>query len=415
MAEIRPVVWSRVEPELPEPPPRGFQEAPVSTAPPVAPPTSAARTLPAFLEPDTPAAFVWEHLDEATALLRSWQSEEGVVAHDGPLAGMSPRHAAAAFLRGLGNVADRVVERMWSDADREWAARAVDEEPPTTKRVTGAALELGRQRIEAGDIIDEGGSPDFAVRLLNRAMGPARATQALRPERASLFERLNSLPPDQLAPVISHEHPQTIALVLSQLDPPQAGGVLAHFPERLQADVGYRLATLDEVPADALWHLGDAMAQTFAAVLSAKEHVGGPAALAQALNYSGSSVEKNVLEQIDAQHKEIAEATREQMFTFADIVRMYDWDLRTLQAELDLRDQAIVLKAANEELKDKWLDNLSEEQRRELPETMEYLGPMRLGDVQEAQRRVVALVRQLEEQGKVVIVRGEAGPYGTFV
>lgn len=412
--DIKPYGWLRTEPELPDPPPStDVSVTDDADRLPASGQQGSGAPRPWFIEPGTMQAFMWDHVEQLAALLRTWRQEEGAVAHDGLLAGMSPRHAAAALMRGLGHVAHRVIDSM-RDGEVEWVARAVDDEPPVTKRVVEAVLELARRRIDNGDYIEDGG-PDLAVRLLNSAVGPARAHQTLRPDEASNIDFLNEASSTVIAPMVSHEHPQTIALLLSQIDRRKAAGILAQLPERLQADVAYRLATLQNVPPDTLWNLGKAMAASLNFVMSQDVENGGPAVLAQILNYSGSSVEKNVLDQIDAQDPEISERTRLQMFTFEDIGKMGDRDLRIFLDTVDIKDQATALKAATERTKDRWLAQMSEEERVTLTETMEELGPMRLSDVQDVQKRCIAQVRQLEEQGKVVIIRGDAGPYGTFV
>ena len=141
--------------------------------------------------------------------------------------------------------------------------------------------------------------------------------------------------------------------------------------------------------------------------------VGGPNIVADILNLTGSSVEKNVLDNMDAQDPEVAESVRNLMFVFGDIAKLTDRELQILLREVDQKDLVIALKAAEDELKEKVLGNMSERVRTFIQEEMEFLGQMRLSEVEEVQLRIVQQVRQLEEQGQVTIVRGDSDD--TFV
>ena len=148
-------------------------------------------------------------------------------------------------------------------------------------------------------------------------------------------------------------------------------------------------------------------------ILGGNQDVGGPKVVADIINLTGSSVEKNVLDQMDAQDPQTAESVRNLMFTFADINKLTDCELQILLREVDQKDFVVALKAAEEELKDKVLGNLSERVRQLITEEMEFLGPMRLSEVEEVKLRIVQQVRQLEEQGQATIARGDSDD--TFV
>tara|TARA_Y100001960_G_C14261802_1_gene627871 strand:- start:223 stop:648 length:426 start_codon:yes stop_codon:yes gene_type:complete len=136
--------------------------------------------------------------------------------------------------------------------------------------------------------------------------------------------------------------------------------------------------------------------------------VGGPKVVADILNLTGSSVEKNVLEQMDGTDPEVAEEVRNLMFVFADLVKLTDKELQVLMREVEQKDLVIGLKAADQELKDEVLSNMSERVRSFIEEEMEYLGPMRLSEVEEVQLRIVQQARQLEDQGQITITLGDA-------
>ena len=143
-------------------------------------------------------------------------------------------------------------------------------------------------------------------------------------------------------------------------------------------------------------------------MLSGNQDVGGPEAVADILNLTGSSVEKNVLDNIDAQDPEVAEPVRNPMFVFDDISKLTDREIQTLMREVDQKDLVVALKSASEEMKENVLGNMSERVRTFITEEMEFQGPMRLSEVEEVQLRIVQQVSQLEEQGQVTIVRGDS-------
>ena len=271
-------------------------------------------------------------------------------------------------------------------------------------------MEEFEQHLLAGEWVSTGGM-DFARGALERAVGPRKAQEILdrvASTSSSGFYMLKNLAPEQLAPFISHEHPQTVGLILSQLDPAQGAGILGHLPERMQSDVAYRIATMENITPATLKEIEDALEASLRDILGGNQDVGGPGVVADMLNLTGSSVEKNVLDQMDAQDPEVAEAVRNLMFTFNDISKLTDRELQILLREVDQKDLVVALKAAEEELKDKILGNMSERVRTFVTEEMEFLGPMRLSEVEEVQLRIVQQVRQLEEQGQVTIVRGDA-------
>ena len=271
-------------------------------------------------------------------------------------------------------------------------------------------MEEFEQHLLAGERVSSGGM-DFARGALERAVGPRKAEEILDRVASTVssgFYILKNVAPEQVAPFISHEHPQTIGLILSQLDPAQGAGILAQLPERIQSDVAYRIATMENITPAILKEIEEALEAALRDILGGNQDVGGPKVVADILNLTGSSVEKNVLDQMDAQDPEVAESVRNLMFTFADISKLTDRELQVLLREVDQKDLVVALKTAEEELKDKILGNMSERVRTFITEEMEFLGPMRLSEVEEVQLRIVQQVRQLEDQGQVTLVRGDA-------
>ena len=192
------------------------------------------------------------------------------------------------------------------------------------------------------------------------------------------------------------------------MEPLQAAGILAHLPERMQSDVAYRVATMENITPNVIKEIEESLEQSLRDMLGGNQDVGGPKVVADMLNLTGSTVEKNVLDQMDGQDPEVAESVRNLMFVFEDVVKLTDREIQVLLREADQKDLVVALKGAGEELKDKILHNMSERVRTFIIEEMEFQGPMRLSEVEEVQLRIVQQVRQLEEQGQITIVRGEA-------
>jgi len=325
-------------------------------------------------------------------------------------AGLPTMQKVAILFVALGQESAGEVMKFLSDYEIEEMTQAVASLKNVTVEMQDKVLEEFEQHLVAGEWVSQGGM-DFARGALERAVGPRKAQEILdrvSSQVSSGFYMLRNVAPEQVAPFISHEHPQTIALILSQLDPVQGAGILAQLPERQQSDVAYRIATMENITPAVLLEIEEALEASLRDILGGNQDVGGPNVVADMLNLTGSSVEKNVLDQMDAQDPEVAEAVRNLMFVFADIAKLTDRELQILLREVDQKDLVIALKAADDELKDKILGNLSERVRTYLQEEMEFLAPMRLSEVEEVQLRIVQQVRQLEEQGQVTIVRGDA-------
>ena len=315
----------------------------------------------------------------------------------------------AILMVALGEESSGEVMKHLSDFEVEEITQSIAALKNVPTELMTQVLEEFEQLLLAGEWVSQGGI-DFARSALERAVGPRKAQEILdrvATRVSSGFYMLKNVSPDQIAPFISHEHPQTIALILSQLDSAQAAGILAQLPERMQSDVAYRIATMENITPNVIKQIEESLEQSLRDMLGGDQDVGGPKVVADMLNLTGSSVEKNVLDQMDGQDPEVAEAVRNLMFVFEDISKLTDREIQTLMRDVDQKDLVIALKAASEEMKDKVLGNMSERVRTFTTEEMEFLGPMRLSEVEEVQLRIVQQVRQLEEQGQVTIVRGD--------
>jgi flagellar motor switch protein FliG len=262
----------------------------------------------------------------------------------------------------LGEECSGEVMKYLSDFEIEEVTQSIASLKSVSTELMTQVVEEFEQHLLAGEWVSQGGI-DFARSALERAVGPRKAQEILdrvATRVTSGFYMLKNVSPDQIAPFISHEHPQTIALILSQLDAAQAAGILAQFPERLQSDVGYRIATMEDITPNVIKQIEESLEQSLRDILGGNQDVGGPKVVADMLNLTGSSVEKNVLDQMDGQDPEVAESVRNLMFVFDDISKLTDREIQTLMREVDQKDLVVALKASTEELKDKILGNMSE-------------------------------------------------------
>ena len=325
--------------------------------------------------------------------------------------GYSSRQKVAILMIALGQDTSAEILKYLNDYEIEDIAQTIAELRTVTTDQEDEVLEEFETMLMAGKYVSMGGI-DFARGTLEKAMGPRRAQSMLDRVTATTsggFYLLRNIAPNQIAPFISKEHPQTIALILSQLDPSQAAGVLNILPEELQSEVTYRVAAMENISPQVLREIEDTLANELQAILTGQiTEIGGPKKVAEILNMTGRSTEKAVLERLDSQDPEIAEEIRNMMFTFDDIANLTDREIQMVLREVDTKDLATALKGSAPEMQDRIFSNVSERVSQMIREEMEFSGPIRMSDVEEVQLRVVQTVRQLEEAGQVTVTRGES-------
>lgn len=321
----------------------------------------------------------------------------------------SAQDRVAILMIALGQETTAEVMKHMSDFEIEQIAQAISELDVVTTEQEDQVLEEFEQMLIAGRYVSQGGL-DFARGALEMAVGTTKAQNLLdrvNSTTASGFYMLRNVDPQQIIPFVSKEHPQTISLILSQLEPDQAAGVLNGLSEQLQSEVALRIAQMDQISPNVLRDLENSLAGELEAIVSGQvTQIGGPKAVAEILNMTGRTTEKSVLGRLDGHDPELAEAVRNKMFVFDDIVSLTDREIQMILREVDSHDLAIALKGASEELKSRIFSNLSDRVAQMMQEDMDFAGPVRLSDVEEVQLRVIQMVRQLEEAGQVTIVRG---------
>lgn len=418
-SKITKIVFPHVDkiglvPTLPPIAPRGWDYEPAQEETEAEIPPS--ETLPPSINAESSYAYIWEHAAAAAAVVRSiWDEDnEG----SGALAGMSSAQIIAAFFIAVG---EKVGVRVLGSLDRSEAVAvgwAIAELSTVAHHTAQAALEMVRTRIENG-IYSECGGAAYAQTLLD-AVGMSGWAKRVVAENsygrsddmarsASGFHLLEKIESDQLAPFISYEHPQTIALILSQLGTAQASGILTQLPEHLRADVVYRIARMNVVSTKVLKQIEAYIETILCEIFGSTQDVGGPKIIADMLNLVGGSTEKTMLSQIDDRDPELGESVRNMLFIFDEICKLNDRDIQVLIREIDQKDLIVALKRAPKELKERFLNNVSEEVRNFITKEMEFMGPMRLSELEEVQLRIVKQVRHLDEVGMITITDGYQG------
>ena len=275
-------------------------------------------------------------------------------------------------------------------------------------------VEEFHQMYLANRYVTQGGI-EYARNLLESALGPERALEVLTRLQSSLqevpFEFLKRADPAQVVSFIQDEHPQTIALILAHLDPQIASVVLASLPQDVRADVVIRIATMDRTPPEIVREVERVLERKMASVFSQGfTFAGGVKEVAEIMNRIERGTEKAIMADLEERDPELADEIARLMFTFDDMVFVDDSGIQKALRDIEQKDLALALKTANEEVSDKVLKNMSERAREMIKEEMEFMGPVRLRNVEEAQQKIVSVLRRLEEAGEIMIEgRGGGG------
>jgi flagellar motor switch protein FliG len=324
---------------------------------------------------------------------------------------LNGRQKAAVLLVSLGP--ERAAEIFTHMRDDELEALSL--EMAKLQRVeadlTETVMEEVVQTSHAMNYIGRGGF-EYAREVLEKSLGPARAGEIMGRLSAVIemrpFEFLRRTPPEQICAFLRNEAPQTMALCIANLHTALAAEVLSLLPPETQAEVALRIATMNETSPDVIKEVEAVMRQKLANVISQEySAAGGVESLVDILNRADRTTERNVLDQLAESDAELAEEIRMMLFVFEDIVKLDDRSVQLLLKEVDQKDLALALRGVPEEVRDKVLSNMSQRAAEMLVEEMEYQPPQLRRVVEEAQGRIVAKVRQLEEAEAIVIGRGD--------
>ena len=278
--------------------------------------------------------------------------------------------------------------------------------PQTKEKVLSEFYEicLAQQYIAEGGI-------GYAKELLEKALGEEKAKDVIGKLTASLqvrpFEFIRKTDPGQLLNFIQDEHPQTIALILSYLPASQASMVVSSLPPEKQADVARRIAQMDRTSPDVIKQVEKVLERKLSSLVNQDYTiVGGVDAIVSILNSVDRGTEKHIMETLEVEEPELADEIRKKMFVFEDILSLDDRAIQRVLRDVDNSDLALALKGATEEVQNVILNNLSKRLAVMIKEDMEYMGPVRMKDVEEAQQKIVNIIRKLEDSAEIVIARG---------
>jgi flagellar motor switch protein FliG len=321
-----------------------------------------------------------------------------------------PKQKAAVVLIALGpEVTGKVCQHMPED-DVEQLMVEVARLGQVHHNERNSIIAEFRELCMAQEVISEGGI-DHAKRFLESAFGQEKAggiigrvVQALQ---VLPFDFVKKTDPAQLVSFIQEEHPQTIALILAHLSPNQAAAVLSGLPQDIRAEVARRMAIMDRTPPEVVREIERVLQGKLSSVVSQSfTTVGGVKSLVEVLNCVDRQTEKTILESLSENNPELADEVKRMMFVFEDITTLDDASIQKVLREVDIKELALALKGIGEEVQHRIFKNMSERAANMLREDMEFMGPVRLRAVEEAQQRVVNVIRRLEESGDIIVSRG---------
>jgi flagellar motor switch protein FliG len=321
---------------------------------------------------------------------------------------------AAMLLVVLGETTSADLLQQLPEDDVQLVSREVARLTAISSEQAENVLEEFHQMTQAGDYIARGGV-EYARKMLQRAFPPEVArrmldviAKALGAEAAS-FDALQKADPQQLAKFIHNEHPQTIALVLSHLNPSQAAALLISLPAEMRADVAQRMASLDQISPEIITKIASVIGQKLKALGEfSRESYGGVRAVAEMLNRLDSGSSRVILDSIEVHNANVAETIRHLMFVFEDLLLIDPVGLKEGGAKGDRKILTLALKGTSEQLRVHLTSCLSQRGAEMLREDMDALGPVKIKDVESAQQQIISLVRQLESEG-IISLKGTVG------
>ena len=266
---------------------------------------------------------------------------------------------------------------------------------------------------QAQDFISQGGIA-YAKDVLERALGGEKALEIMGRLssyiRLSPFEFLRRVEPQQIYNFLQNEHPQTVALVMAYLESESAATVMSMFSPELQGEVAMRIAVMDRTAPEVIREVEQVMERKLSAVINQElAAAGGVKSLVDILNFVDRATERTILDSLDERDQELGEDVRKLMFVFEDLLALDDRAIQQILKEIEIKDVGLALKGAGEEVREKIFGNMSSRAAQMLLEDMEFMGPVRRRIIEEAQGRIVSVVRRLEEGGKITIQRGSVG------
>ncbi|MCX6151024.1 MAG: flagellar motor switch protein FliG [Ignavibacteriales bacterium] len=303
-------------------------------------------------------------------------------------------------------------------ADIELISAEISKVKNISSDVADSVLNEYYDMVIARQYMLEGGL-EYAQEVLEKSFGPAKAIEIIDKVKSITtlrgFDVLKKADPQQLVNFLNKEHPQTIAVILSHLHPDQTAGALKELPKDLRNEVIYRMATLGKIAPQTLKQIEKVVDELAGSAISQSiSKIGGTKSLAAVLNRTSIGFSKEVLGEIEAMDYELATEIKRLMFLFDDLIHISNKDIQRIMKEVDRKDLALALKVADDKVKEKIFSNMSERAADLLKEELQYMGPVKLKEVEGAQAKVVDVIKALEEQGEISVT-GRGGAEDVYV
>jgi len=324
---------------------------------------------------------------------------------------MNGRQKAAIFLVTLGSEISAEIFKHLREDEIETLTFEIARLESVEPEHKDAVLTEFQELMMASEFISSGGI-DYARELLEKALGSQKAIDVINRLTSSLqvrpFDFIRRTDPAHLLNFIQTEHPQTISLILAYLEPSKSAYILQKLPHEVQSDVAKRIASMDRTSPEVLREVERVLEKKLS-TLSSEDFTaaGGVDSIVEILNLVDRTSEKGIIEALEEDSPELAEEIKKKMFVFEDIVLLDDRSIQKVLREVDSQELAKALKGVDSEVQEKIYKNMSKRAATMLKEDMEYMGPVRLKDVEEAQQKIVSIIRHLEETGEIIISRGE--------
>ncbi|GEN44916.1 flagellar motor switch protein FliG [Alkalibacillus haloalkaliphilus] len=323
---------------------------------------------------------------------------------------LSGKQKAAALLISLGPDVSAEVYKHLTEEEIEELTLEISSVKKVDSAQKDEIMDEFHQIAIAQDYIAQGGI-NYAKTVLEKALGDEQANKIVERLTSTLqvrpFDFARKADPNQIYNFIQNEHPQTIALVLSYLEPEQASQILSSLPEDAQSDIARRVAVMDSTSPDIVNEVEHLLEKKLSTTVTQDyTETGGVESIVNILNSVDRTTERTILDDLEIQDPELAEEIKKRMFVFEDIVTLDNRAIQRIIRDTENEDLMLALKVASDEVKDVLFKNMSARMSETMKEEIEFMGPVRLKDVEEAQTRIVGTIRRLEEMGEIVIARG---------
>ena len=321
------------------------------------------------------------------------------------LEGMSGTEKAAIILMALGKERATAILKHMNTRDVNRVGAVMQELPsPSAETATNVMQHFLARAEQAGLGVDPG---EYSKDLLKDALGDQVGGNDVDvyslSDRLKSLEKLKWMHADTVAEMLKHEHPQTVAVVLSYMEHEQAANIIMGLPELLQKEALYRLSILDRISPEVLYDINDALEQNAQTDSSSVTGLGGAEAVAEILNYTTGNADKVILDSIGEQDAELRNAIEEKMFVFDDLIKIEDRSLQRLLRDIDNGVLIVALKGADPAFGDKVMKNMSQRAAEAFKEELEIAPPVKLSEVDEAQKQILATAKNLAEQNELML------------